>query len=307
MNISPTPPRDERPWRGDFGWGLAVVAVSVFTIVYYTLVHAHLDRTLAMFVGVPCVLGVFAANTRPIGAVARSMKYLTLCLCIAAPLLGEGMICLAMSAPIAYPLVALVAWLASRGAARDKNIVRGIAIIPFLWAIFARTPIDERPVVEATDAIELDATPDQVWRALEHVKLPLGDELPLFLRIGFPSPRALTSGGLEVGAERRVVFDNGTVVAHVVEATPGVRFRVTLSYEEVGHEFFDRWIDLQDATFTLQPLEGGRTRLTHVTRYRRLLDPAIYFGPMEEAGVHLMQRYLLQQFQVDLARLESRR
>jgi len=77
---------------------------------------------------------------------------------------------------------------------------------------------------------------------------------------------------------------------------PGRRAAMTISYENVGHEFFDRWLTLEDSTFAFDPLPGGRTRITHTTHYRRLLAPAFYFGPLEEYGVHQMQRYLLGAF-----------
>src|SRR5207248_7878241 len=111
--------------------------------------------------------------------------------------------------------------------------------------------------------------------------------------------------GNALGAVRRVVFDNGTVVARVVASDVGRSFTVRLGYENAGHEFFDRWLVLEDATFTFEPLPGGRTRFVHTTRYRRLLEPAFYFGPLEEYGVHEMQRYLAQRFVARIASSSS--
>ena len=48
--------------------------------------------------------------------------------------------------------------------------------------------------------------------------------------------------------------------------------------------------------FVLTDLGGGRTRLTQRTRYRRLLDPAFYFGPLERWGVRAMHGYTLALF-----------
>ncbi len=288
----PPPEKERKHPRADLGLGLLAVAGALFVLIYRTLVVAHLDRGLAMFVGVPMFLGMFAAGTTPRNAVGASMKYLTLCLCVIAPLLGEGSVCLLMSAPIVYPITALTAWLGSRP---SGGKLRAVALVPFLVALYARTPTSELPLVEVSDTLEVDGTPDEVWGEMDRVTLPL-EAPPLFLRAGFPTPKAILGEGLSPGSERRIVFDNGTVVAHLTAMGPGLRAAMTMSYEKVGHEFFDRWLLLEDSMFAFDPIPGNRTRITHTTHYRRLLAPAFYFGPLEEYGVHRMQRYLLTSF-----------
>jgi hypothetical protein len=288
---SPPPTQRKQP-RLDFGLGLALVAGGLFTVIYRCLIVARLDRSVAMFVGVPMFLGTFAAGTNPRGAVGAAMKYVTLCLCVFAPLLGEGAVCLLMAAPIVYPVAALCAWGASRPAGGK---LRAAAVVPFLAGLYARTPASELPKVEITDTLDVDGTPAEVWTAADHLVLPLAPP-PLFLRGGFPTPIAVQGQGLSPGSERRIVFDNGTVVAHLTAADSGRRAAMTISYENVGPEFFDRWLLLDDSTFIFDPLPEGRTRITHTTHYRRLLAPGFYFGPLEEYGVHEMQRYLLDSF-----------
>jgi hypothetical protein len=295
----PQPPERKHP-RTDFGLGMAVVAGGLFSIIYRSLVVEHLDRGVAMFVGVPMFLGMFAAGTTPEKAVGAAMKYVTLCMCVIAPALGEGSVCLLMAAPIVYPIAALAAWAGSRPAGGK---IRAVALVPFLVAIWGRTPVAEQPLVEITDSLDVDGAPDEVWGEMDRVTLPL-EPPPLFLRAGFPTPKAIHGEGLSPGSERRIVFDNGTVVAHLTTMGPGLRAAMTMSYENVGHEFFDRWLVLEDSTFAFDPVPAHRTRITHTTHYRRLLAPAFYFGPLEEYGVHQMQRYLLTSFR---DQLEARR
>jgi hypothetical protein len=154
-------------------------------------------------------------------------------------------------------------------------------------------------VIEVRDAIVIDRSPDVVFREVQHLRLPLPPP-SVFLRMGFPRPIALQGEGLSVGAERRLVFHNGTVVAKVTSVEPGRRFTVALHYEDAGHEFFDRWVLLDDSTFDFEPVGAGSTRLVHTTHYRRLLAPGFYFGPLEEYGVHEMQRYLLATFRAHM-------
>jgi hypothetical protein len=295
-------PKKPRHATADLTFATLIVLVSAFVVVYRALVASNLDRSVAMFVGVPMLLGVFAATRRPDGAVAATMKYTTLCLCVVAPLLGEGAVCLAMAAPIVYPVAALTAWLIKRK--RDSRL-RVVAAVPFVLALIGQRPPSELPLVTLTDSVDVDAPVDAVWRGIDRLTLPLDRELPLLLRAGFPRPVALVGRGVAVGSERRVVFDRGTVVARVV-ARDERGFTVELSYADVGHEFFDRWLKLEDAVFTIEPISDGRTRITHTTRYRRLLEPAFYFGPLEEAGVHQMHRFLFTAFAQALARSANR-
>jgi hypothetical protein len=239
------------------------------------------------------LLGTFSATRNPKSPVISTMKYTTIILALIAPLLGEGAVCLAMAAPIVYPVAALTAHLAADG--RRKKL-RAVVLLPFAFAILQKRPMSELPRMELSDSFEVAAPVERVWNAFDKLVLPLDEPLPLLLRLGFPQPQVLLGGGVHVGAERRVVFDNGIVVATVVESDPGRSFKVRLWYEKPGHEFFDRWIHLEDATFDFTPLPGGRTRVSHTTHYRRLLEPAFYFGPLEEYGVHLMHRYLLATF-----------
>ncbi len=277
--------------RNDYIWAGSITTVSLFVLLYRVLSGVHLDRSIAMFVGVPMAIGVFAATLRADGAIGRAMKYLTLCLCLISPLLGEGAICIVTAMPIAYPVAALTAWGATR-----KPKLRAMVVLPFAFALLHQRSVEELPQVELSDSVQLNLDPQQTWRAVADLTLPLDEEVPLFLRLGFPSPQKLIGQGASVGSLRKVMFDRGTVVARVVAADAPRWFRVELSYENVGHEFFDRWVLLEDATFTFAPLPEGGTRLTHTTHYRRLLEPALYFGPLERFGVQVMERHLLARF-----------
>ncbi len=291
------PGRRRRPVL-DSSLAMLLVAEVLFVVIYRSLVYTHLDRTAAMFLGVPMVLGVFAAATTPQGAVGAAMKYVTVSMCVLAPLLGEGSVCLLMSVPIVYPIAALAAWGASRA---SRNAARSVALVPFALAALTKTPPSAAPVIEVTDAIEVDAPPGVAWAAMDTLTLPLRPP-PFFLRAGFPEPVAVLGRGLSPGSERRIVFHNGTVVCHLTATEPGRSAKMTVSYENVGHEFFDRWLELEDSAFTFEPIQGGRTRITHTTHYRRLLSPGFYFGPLEEYGVHTMQRYLLTAFADSVAK-----
>jgi hypothetical protein len=278
---------------GDVTWGTLILLSCSFAIVYQTLRWARLDRSVAMFVGVPLLLGLFCANSRPNGGMGSALKYTTILLCVVSPVLGEGAVCVLMASPIIY-LVVILSVLVGSWLIEKNRGVNAIAILPFLYAVWDARPPEKLPVVTISDSVEMAAPPEVVWETFANLALPLDQPLPFFLRAGFPGPEQILGEGLFVGAERRVIFENGTIVARVDAVNFPHSFHVKLSYEEIGHEFFNRWMILDEATFTLEALPGGRTRVTHQTSYRRMLSPGLYFAPLEEYGAHLLQQYLLE-------------
>ena len=51
------------------------------------------------------------------------------------------------------------------------------------------------------------------------------------------------------------------------------------------------WLQWHDGLWELEEAEGGTVRATLTVRYRRLLDPAWYFGPIERHGVRKAAEY----------------
>ena len=291
---TPPPPYWFGGGVGDVTWGTLILLSCSFAVVYQALRLSHLDRSVAMFVGVPLLLGLYCANSRPYGGLGSALKYTTVLLCVVSPLLGEGAVCVLMASPLIYLIVCVVVWIASWLSDSNRAKFNAIAFLPFLYAVWDARPPEQLPVVTISDSVEMPAPPEVVWETFAHLALPLDQPLPFFLRAGFPGPQEIRGEGLFVGAERRVIFENGTIVARVDAVTFPSSFHVTLSYEGVGHEFFDRWMLLDEATFTLEALPGGHTRVTHQTSYRRMLSPGLYFTPLEEYGAHLLQQYLLE-------------
>ena len=119
-------------------------------------------------------------------------------------------------------------------------------------------------------------------------------ELPLFFRLGFPTPRHPAGEGLQVGAPRSVMFaheghHSGTLSLKVVESTPTrVRFAAVSDDSYLTH-----WLRWREAVVELQPVGRGQTRVRWTLRYSRRLDPSWYFDPLERYGVSLAAQYLL--------------
>jgi hypothetical protein len=54
-----------------------------------------------------------------------------------------------------------------------------------------------------------------------------------------------------------------------------------------------RWVDLERAVVTWEPVDDHHTRVTWRLEYRRLLSPTLYFAPLQRFGMGEAADYLL--------------
>lgn len=283
---------------------------AVFAVGYRLLMRNNLGQGAALFIGLPVILGaVIAMATTPRSALGMTLKVTALCMCVIAPLLGEGAVCLAMAAPLVFGVIGITAFLIrifSGGVGAGRGQVSCCALLiglsPLLWEPAAKQPgwQDRRPLEEVSSAIDVAAAPDAVWQALAAPPRDLfAAPLPGFLRLRLTAgPRAVRGDGLQLGATRQVRLDNDLYRATVRRSEPGqkVTFAITEEAAVAPGEQVALWLRFVEVEFQLSDLGGGRTRLTQRTRYRRLLDPGFYFGPLERWGVRAMHGYTLALF-----------
>lgn len=261
------------------------------------------DRSVARAIGqigifaAPVFLGILAGIVWPARPLKRALLLSIFCLLIGAPLQGEGAICLIVAVPIAVLTTLLSAFIAAALTRRFGRASQLLILLPFAASAYERLhppPLSSPETI--SDSVIVQASPEQVWSSIEKLDIRFLKPPPWVTRIGAPVPYALRGGGAHVGAERRVLFSNGVVLATVTQARPGERFDIRLRVEESGREFFDHWMVLGDSSFLLAPLPGGRTQLTHVTTYRPLSSPRWYFRPVERYLGHAIQHYMLEAY-----------
>ncbi len=302
------PPRSHQATYLLFG---LLLCAAIFRIGYSYLVNHGLGQGGAMFIGLPVLLGTAVAfATYPRSPLGMVLKVTAMVLCILAPLLEEGAICIVIAAPLIFGTIGLVALVLrflnprlGRGKVTCCAALLGLA--PILWEP-AEKPAgweEMRPIDEVSDSIEVDAAPLSVWQALQTSPTNLrAAPLPTFLRLrGSAGTRLVFGHGLALGDTRDILFDADHFVGQVVHSQPGheVVFAVRETAAAPG-ERIGLWLRFVQVRLVLTALSPGRTRVTQITRYRRLLDPAFYFAPIERAGVHAMHRYTLALLLFDL-------
>ncbi|HUQ87140.1 MAG TPA: hypothetical protein VM096_06245 [Vicinamibacterales bacterium] len=280
-----------------------ILAVTAAAAAFAIIRDTPLQQTSALFIGIPVILAI-ATVFVPTGesAVGAACKAVTIGLLISLLFLGEGMICVAMSAPLFYIVAILMGKMVDeqnedepRGRSRLYSCAVLMAIAPMtVEGVVPMTTIDRNVVVSETRVVA--ATPEAIAGAL--VASPRFDrKLPFYLGIGFPRPTttridgttwAITMRGGEMrlnGMEPR----SGNLVMAVDDGGPGfISWRAVSDNSHMRH--FLSW---QASRVEWHAIDPHHTRVTWTIAYRRDLDPAWYFGPMERYAVHLAAGYLI--------------
>jgi hypothetical protein len=280
-----------------------ILAVAAASLVFRIATATGLEHTAFVFIGVPTVLALAVAlMPRATSARGTIFRGTTLALLLAGIAFGEAFVCILFAAPLIY-LVAfgigeVVAW-TDRRRERSERSRAGFAHAPVLVLLAAAIPAMEGVVprfefprdAEVTATRIVAAAPAEVERALA-APMRFDRPLPTFLRLGFPIPGETSGGGLRVGDRRTVEFAHGhhpgTLAMQVRASAPG---RVV--FTPVGDDsYITHWLSWRSAEVRWRAVPGG-TEVMWTLRYRRRLDPAWYFGPLERYGVGVAAGYLV--------------
>ena len=270
---------------------------------------------VAIFAGLPFATGVSSGViVRRAGggfgqAVAAAMTLIGGVILILCGMLMEGIVCVVMAAPFGAAL-AFLGVVAGYFLARTKNADGTLQSAAWLAivAIVALEGWNPPAPLEATTAsvVVIDAPAERVWAELHDIRdLPAADENFLF-RFGIAHPTGTATDGQGVGAARLCKLSTGDMPEIVTVWKPGreLRFKVLStppSMRETG--FFGRTIDTThihsayaslEGGFKLEPLPGGRTRLTGESHYLLNIAPASYWNLWTEGIVHMVQRRVLE-------------
>lgn len=289
-----------------------VLVIAVVNVAYRLVYASGFQRTAALYVGIPTLLAIgLTLLPRTKSATGMLLKGSTMALLLACVILPEGLVCLLF----VLPLVALISvivggiidWSARRRHQQGPTLM-AVALPLLVMSLegVAVTPFDTHD--GATASITVNA--DDVAAALAATPV-FEAALPTFLRVGFNRPVGATGSGIELGDTRVIEFTGGnhddhplrlfgltgkrsvhhhsTMQLTVIESGPGrVVFRV-----DSDTTMLARWVDLERAVVTWEPVDGQRTRVSWRLEYERLLYPTAYFAPLQRFGMDAAAGYLL--------------
>ena len=278
-----------------------LIVAAVFAVAYRSLEAGKLMQTYAAFVGLPLLIGVLTTYlVRSKNSLGATLKATTIMLCIVSTLLGEGLICILMAAPIFYTvavmgLVIVEAFMKAFGPGRRGGPMMLLVLLPFIAGKLTSTPhgiANPRTMTVQNDTF-IAASPDRVWSTLLHGQL-VSTEFPLFLRLGFPLPKKLQRGADGIA---RLTFDPGseawpgtnTIVSR--EVRDAAARRLTFVILQDGTKL-SRWLTFRKTVFVVEPRPGG-CRLRQITTFRQRMQPGLYWNPLQSFAMTQMHRYAL--------------
>ena len=218
----------------------------------------------------------------------------------------EGVLCLAMAAPLAIVLALMGALagraLALRSGAPSPGLAALLFPLPLIAGLQGASPPRLTSHVVLT-VVEIEAPPEAVWgHVLAFSTVP---EPPAwFFRLGIAYPQRARIVGRGAGAVRRCEFSTGAFVEpitvwdeprrlafDVVEQPPPM---TELSpYRHVAAPHLDGYLVVRGGEFRLLALPGARTRLEGRTIYEMKVAPAAYWSLWSDAVIHAIHERVL--------------
>ena len=294
---------------------LGSAAVSLLVTVPIGLATAILGTQILMnygwglFVALPFVMGCAAAliygARRPRSAGALIGVACLSVLLLAVALMGlafEGLICIAMAAPLALPLGALggVCAYAIQKNRRFQNDAPAFVAILLLFAPgiewLEHAMSRPSPVFVVRSSVDIAAPPQEVWdNVIAFTEIPAPGEW--MFRAGVAYPIRAEMFGRGVGAERHCVFSTGAFVEpiQIWDAPHRLKFSVTANpapmqewtpYPHVDPPHLHGFLVSEGGQFLLTRLANGGTRLEGTTWYRHGLWPSAYWKLWSDEIIH---------------------
>ena len=294
-------------------WGIATFSASSAAMLGSALGWAAIrgfgNYGWALFLAIPFFMGYLSAwlysyeHPRTLGenfSVALCSVLLSGLLIVGIAI--DGIICVAMAAPIAAAMALLGAFFSyairsTRDAEMQSGTVLSIFLaIPLLASAEFAAPLPT-PEFKTHTSIEISAPPELVWQriiAFPHIDEPLN---PLF-RAGVSYPLEARIVGTGLTADRECIFSSGAFREPILAWEEGKHFAFGVSEEPALMKELSPYGDIhvrhlddhdfrpQRADFFLTELPGGRTRLDGWTTYQNRMWPGAYWRLWTDTIVH---------------------
>lgn len=287
-----------------------LIGVGIASLSVRLLVRYDFDHTALLYIAIPYLIAFAIMLLRPLQAhdswweryISHSVTAMTVFLA-SSVVLFEGFICVLMFVPIYFFVVTvafLVHW-ASIAYNRRNQRRSNVFIVPVLF-LFASlegvTPaltFDRENSVIVTTTVAISA--DEVMHNLA-TPFDLQRDRHWLLAI-FPMPYEIDAGSLQPGDVHEVRTryhrwfiantHEGEMQVEIADVRPGiVRTRVI-----DDSTFFSTYLKFHGSELRFHEVSPGRTEISLRLDYRRNLDPAWYFQPLQQYAMQQMAHFLI--------------
>lgn len=296
-----------------------LVAVGLPGIYYWKFAALENTYSTGMFFIIPVAVG-FLTTLAIEWKELRSWSdtSIALAVALALPAIGllvfamEGLICLAMAAPLLMFELLIGAGIARslRRLSRGSRTMQctGAALLPI--AFIAQTATIQEPTVRVhSSEIVINATPEQIWPYLSNLdNLPPPSEI--LFDVGIGHPIGVRTEGSGVGATRHCEISTGDMPEVITEWIPNqsLAFRVLQTpptmkevnpFGDPHPPHLTGLCECLDGRFDLVSLSDGRTLVRGTSRYWHRYGPAIYWNLWTDEIVHEVQQRVMRQIKVN--------
>ncbi len=265
---------------------------------------------LALFIAVPFVMGYLAVwlHSRSHELAYKDvMVVVTFSVLLAGAgitaMAVEGIVCLAMAAPLAWLLAIAGGSLANlthtrSGWPHSSPSIFGalVIVLPMLLGIEHSSSLPV-PRFQVRTSIEIAAPPEIVWKhIIQFPPITTPQEWPFQLGIAYPIEATLTGEGL--AADRECRFSTGRFKEPILIWDPGKEFAFAVSEEPVlmketspyknihVRHLEDHDFQPERADFVINALPNGGTRLEGTTTYTNKMWPGVYWRLWTDSIIH---------------------
>jgi hypothetical protein len=274
--------------------------IGASMLIIRALLDSDFGKTTLLYLLVPFGISMtLYFLTKPSQKLGRGWGYLnhlrlaTIIFFATSALLFEGFICVLMFMPIYY-----LGFYDDRVDYRDTFKVAAIPVFVMLLASEGLLPSTTVPRDRTATYVTVANQDIAALKRNMAAPITFPEERYWFLKI-FPLPDRVVAGSLGVGDMHHLHFtykkwffanySEGQMDVRIAAVEPQhVRTEIIRNTSYLSHYMR---IDGTDVRFTHLP--GGRTRIALTVKYHRLLDPAWYFGPMQQLAAEQSARYLV--------------
>jgi hypothetical protein len=233
----------------------------------------------------------------------RHLRDATAVMLASSAFLFEGFLCVLFFMPIYYLIVSmgfLFSWLADRPGRSGRDRAMAYALPALVLLLSAEGLFESTTVPRYREATSVAVVRGSIADLKANMARPIRFDAPRpwFVSI-FPMPTRIEAGSLKAGDVHRLHFvykrwffanfHEGDIAIRIDEVGPD---RIRTSIIENG-AYLSHYMAIEGTRVRFQPLGDGTTRVSLTVRYRRLLDPAWYFGPMQQLAAEQSAAYLI--------------
>lgn len=296
--------------KSRFSWLLPMIVSAPPGVALAVFAATHLAYGWELFLGVPVLMGFLAVlvrtrnNSVPESWVWTSLSPLLACAILMVIWKIEGVICLAMAAPLAAPLAILGGYLALQVRRRENAPTWAACILLAVPLSVFTAPRGPHPgEFRVSSQIVVDAPPETVWNFIyAFPSLETPDEL--VFRAGLAAPMGSWIAAPGIGAERRCILSTGVMSERITAWDPPRRLGFDVLSTPAAMTEMSPWSDLDPphlhgfyvskrGEFKLLPLSGSRTLVEGSSWYQHGLEPAGYWRLWSDYVVRKVQMRVL--------------